>query len=305
MFLYFYVKVKDLYRKNIRNPFLICIYYEPNSRCRFFFATSSVLSRPAVQWDRGGEEGHFYGVSRAVEKGCDSAFFFARYPIGNAPVNPYPKTICAVVALLSFTSLSTAAEVRLTLPDVQAEPGEQIVVPLSLAGTADPGIISLRIRILYRGDWLTFVEARQSSLLEGEGFMALANVLPGEDENLLAISVAGTQSLSGEGDLLDLVFQLAPESPGGGLATLRFAEDTRANRGEPVLLTEPGSVQIPLPGDFDGDRAVGFDDFFTFADHFGIRSDEPLFDAVYDLNEDGHIDFDDFFIFADYFGQQH
>jgi hypothetical protein len=222
--------------------------------------------------------------------------------VGNAPVNPFAKTICTVVALLSFVSFSTAAEVRLTLPDVQAEPGETIVIPLSLSGTADPGIVSLRIRILYRGNWLTFVEALQSPLLREGGFMALTNVLPGEDEDLLAISVAGTQSLSGEGNLLDLVFQLAPESPGGGLATLRFAEDTRANRGEPTLHTEPGSVWIPLPGDFDGDRAVGFDDFFIFADHFGISSDKPLFNAAYDLNDDDSIDFDDFFIFANYFG---
>jgi hypothetical protein len=232
-------------------------------------------------------------------------FFLLSLTAENTPMNSLAKTLCAVVALLSFISVSAAAEVRLTLPDVQAEPGEKIVVPLSLSGTADPGIISLRIRILYRGDWLTFVEARQSSLLKTGDFMALANVLPGEGEDLLAISVAGTQSLSGEGNLLDLVFQLAPESPGGGLATLRFADDTRANRGEPALHTEPGSVWIPLPGDFDNDRAVGFDDFFTFADHFGIRSDEPLFDAAYDLNADGSIDFDDFFQFADYFGQQY
>lgn len=254
---------------------------------------------------RGGEEGHFYGDSRAVEGGCDSAFFLLAIITWNAPVNLLAKTLCAVVALLSFISISSAAGVRLALPDVQAEPGERIVVPLSLSGTADPGIISLRIRILYRGDWLTFVEARQSSLLKGEGFMALANVLPGEGEDLLAISVAGTQSLSGEGDLLDLVFQLTPESPKGGLATLRFADDTRANRGEPALQTEPGSVWIPLPGDFDGDRVVGFDDFFNFADRFGSRSGDPLFDAAYDLNEDGSVDFDDFFEFADYFGQQH
>lgn len=219
-------------------------------------------------------------------------------------MNAITKILCTITSLLVITS-SGATEVRLALPDVQAEPGETVIVPLSLSGTADPGIVSLRIRILYAEDWLTFVEARQSPLLKTAGFMALANVLPGEDEDLLAISVAGTQSLSGEGDLLNLVFQLAPESPSGARAILRFAADTRANRGEPVLLTQPGSVQTPLPGDFDGDSAVGFDDFFQFADRFGSRSGESLFDAAYDLNDDGSIDFDDFFTFADHFGQRY
>ncbi|MBT4092028.1 MAG: choice-of-anchor D domain-containing protein, partial [Deltaproteobacteria bacterium] len=53
-----------------------------------------------------------------------------------------------------------------------------------------------------------------------------------------------------------------------------------------------------ITGDFDGNEAVDFDDFFLFADAFG-KSDQ-----VYDLNNSGLVDFDDFFLFADSFGRK-
>ena len=52
-----------------------------------------------------------------------------------------------------------------------------------------------------------------------------------------------------------------------------------------------------IPGDFDGDGQVRFNDFFLFADGFGTT------DPKYDLNDSGLVDFDDFFIFADNFGK--
>ena len=51
------------------------------------------------------------------------------------------------------------------------------------------------------------------------------------------------------------------------------------------------------------DDAVDFNDFFLFADHFGMLEGESGFDALFDLNGDHRIDFADFFLFADHFGQ--
>ena len=48
--------------------------------------------------------------------------------------------------------------------------------------------------------------------------------------------------------------------------------------------------------DFDGDGAVGFSDFFLFADAFG--GSDPRFD----LDGSGAVDFGDFFLLADHFG---
>jgi len=53
-----------------------------------------------------------------------------------------------------------------------------------------------------------------------------------------------------------------------------------------------------LPGDFDGDGAVGFADFFVFADGFGGR------DPLLDMDGDGVVGFADFFLFADRFGER-
>ena len=55
-----------------------------------------------------------------------------------------------------------------------------------------------------------------------------------------------------------------------------------------------------LPGDFNGDGSVTFDDFFLFVDFFGQKAEG---DAVaYDLDGGGSVDFNDFFSFADNFG---
>jgi len=62
------------------------------------------------------------------------------------------------------------------------------------------------------------------------------------------------------------------------------------------------SARPALPGDFNGDGAVGFDDFFRFADHFGLAESDADFDPLFDLVANGRIDLDDFFLLADNFG---
>ena len=87
---------------------------------------------------------------------------------------------------------------------------------------------------------------------------------------------------------------------------------------------EPGSTadlarraravdNLTIPVDADGepirgwfnrvDDKVGLDDFFIFADHFGVVEGELTFADEFDLNGDFRIDFDDFFIFTDNFGK--
>lgn len=65
-----------------------------------------------------------------------------------------------------------------------------------------------------------------------------------------------------------------------------------------------GQDGLPVLGWFSkqGDR-VGFDDFFLFADHFGLGAGDTTFDPIYDLVPNGKVDFDDFFLFADNFGK--
>jgi hypothetical protein len=71
-------------------------------------------------------------------------------------------------------------------------------------------------------------------------------------------------------------------------------------------------VVIPLPVDAVGNvvlswfsragTAVGFDDFFLFADNFGLAEGQAGYDGTFDIVPNGQVDFDDFFRFADDFG---
>ena len=58
---------------------------------------------------------------------------------------------------------------------------------------------------------------------------------------------------------------------------------------------------VVLQGDFNGDNAVTFDDFFLFVDAFGKEATGDF--VIYDLSGNGMVDFDDFFLFVDNFGK--
>ena len=58
-----------------------------------------------------------------------------------------------------------------------------------------------------------------------------------------------------------------------------------------------------LYGLFGADNRIGFDDFFIFADNFGLTAGDAGFDPAFDLAPSEAIDFDDFFVFADNFGR--
>jgi len=59
----------------------------------------------------------------------------------------------------------------------------------------------------------------------------------------------------------------------------------------------------PVYGLFGMDNRVGFDDFFVFADNFGLTAGDEVFEPAFDLDPNAKIDFDDFFVFADNFGR--
>ena len=56
-------------------------------------------------------------------------------------------------------------------------------------------------------------------------------------------------------------------------------------------------------GLFGTDNRIGFDDFFIFADTFGLTAEDAGFDPAFDLAPSAQIDFEDFFVFADNFGR--
>jgi len=59
----------------------------------------------------------------------------------------------------------------------------------------------------------------------------------------------------------------------------------------------------PVLGLFGADSRVDYDDFFIFADHFGLSAGAEAFEPAFDLSPNNQIDLDDFFVFADNFGK--
>lgn len=73
------------------------------------------------------------------------------------------------------------------------------------------------------------------------------------------------------------------------------------------VVLQPLGADGPVLGWFtQTEDVVGFNDFFAFADNFGLTSTSGDYNEVYDIapvdNADGSIGFDDFFLFADNFG---
>jgi hypothetical protein len=60
----------------------------------------------------------------------------------------------------------------------------------------------------------------------------------------------------------------------------------------------------PFVGLFGADNKVDVDDFFIFADHFGMAAGVDGFDKAFDLDPNNAIDIADFFVFADNFGRE-
>jgi hypothetical protein len=60
---------------------------------------------------------------------------------------------------------------------------------------------------------------------------------------------------------------------------------------------------VAINGLFGADNTVGFDDFFLFADNFGLTDADLAFEPAFDLVANAKVDFEDFFLFADSFGK--
>lgn len=85
------------------------------------------------------------------------------------------------------------------------------------------------------------------------------------------------------------------------------ATESIVDASENVVLQPQDSNGAPVLGWFTRtEDLVGFNDFFAFADNFGLSSSDAGYSDDFDIspldNPDGNIGFDDFFVFADNFG---
>jgi hypothetical protein len=144
-----------------------------------------------------------------------------------------------------------------------------------------------------------FLPGLVSLPLAGEGSIGVGGAILGSDAKNSGEGSLGTLSfeiLEGFAESTDLVLTEVSFRRTDGM------DDIRAVRFVATISSEV--VEPPCPEDFDGNNLVNFQDFFRFADHFGITEASPDWDPLYDLAPNGAINFQDFFVFADAFGTQ-
>jgi hypothetical protein len=123
------------------------------------------------------------------------------------------------------------------------------------------------------------------------------------------IQSGGTQLVgtpaSGDGTLGTMSFEVTGEIPEEGIfISITAVQVTASAEDRSELIFAEGTFGVEfsppsgIPGDFNADGGVDFDDFFLFADAFGGS------DPAYDMDNSGGVDFDDFFMFADSFGKK-
>jgi hypothetical protein len=126
--------------------------------------------------------------------------------------------------------------------------------------------------------------------LGDEGFVLVGKAGPGET------SFEDVSAFNG----VRYTYEVRPFDTDNEAAGLQKGAMAFRNR----VLDQNGQAVLGL---FGQDNSVGFDDFFIFADHFGLTKDAETYEAAFDLNNTGlskdKVDFDDFFVFADFFGR--
>ncbi len=147
--------------------------------------------------------------------------------------------------------------------------------------------------------------------VDGEGILYIADELNDRvrkvDSSGIISTVAGNgiRDFSGDGGpatnaSLNLPAGLSID--GAGNLYITEVGSDRVRRVETIA----SAVSLPtpgLPGDFDGNGVVNFDDFVEFAQNFGTSQGQPNYDARFDLDGSNDIGFNDFVIFAQNFGK--
>lgn len=180
------------------------------------------------------------------------------------------------------------------------EPGKQLTVQINI--TDVPEIHGWALLLTYDPQKLRYVDG---SFRAGYFLPELFSIVDAKRDSIEITAATKNAGRSGSGTLGYISFEALPGFADSSKIVIRETK-LRLPAGEEdkkqvwsVATFRSSSVSdYVIQGDFNGDDAVSFDDFFLFADAFGRA------EVLYDLNDSGVVDFDDFFIFADNFGKQ-
>ena len=185
--------------------------------------------------------------------------------------------------------------------DTPDDRGESITVRWDLSADDSESFTTFGDAIVVQGGVRGYNLYRQA--LGEESETLLATVGPGQSEYIdIAIELAIPYIYTVRPFDLDNETDptIEPDSD-TDLARVAFAVDN---------LSEPRDADgVLIVAWFDrSDDLVDFNDFFLFADHFGLSANDTAYDALYDIapesGPDGIVGFDDFFRFAADFGKR-
>jgi hypothetical protein len=167
----------------------------------------------------------------------------------------------------------------------------------------EPAALDLSKAEFKFGQVKTDDSATQTLTITNKGGAELTATLALSGEDVFTIDPASVTVAVDETAEVTITF--APVAEGSFEATITITSNDPANPEKTVALSGRGVLVVDegIPGDFDGDKDVDFDDFFQFADFFGTTTESDNWNPIYDLDDSGDVGFDDFFQFADNFGR--
>jgi len=207
-----------------------------------------------------------------------------------------------------------------TLPDIAPGSAEDLSRIVSLGGGPPDVIVVSTVKAQMSFDVVLDLDDTAAVETFTTDFIALLASLLGIDASRITVTGVTQGSTIVDFEIADVEDDEAAPVAEDALAQLLeiVADDTEdefTSIGPVLDLADESTevvVVIPLPVDAVGNvvlswfsragTAVGFDDFFLFADNFGLAEGQAGYDGTFDIVPNGQVDFDDFFRFADDFG---
>ncbi len=204
----------------------------------------------------------------------------------------------------AIAQVSGQVPVEIRLPEVTAEPGETVLVPVTISDLTGLGVLSSNLVIGY--DPRVVSSARvlyQGTLTEGWNHAERSLTLSAQDTvGLMSIGVFTVEDPAvGSGTFVYLEMTVS-EGTLGESSPITFDSAILNDRSpQAVALNGLLIVRSSTPGDFNTDGQVDFTDFLQFAGHFGEQSTDVDFEGRFDIDGNGQIGFEDFLVLANSF----
>lgn len=127
--------------------------------------------------------------------------------------------------------------ITVSIPDtVFGTPGDTVTIPVNTEDLTGLGVLSFEFTLSYDSTIITGIGIDTSgTLLSGTDWAWEYNVIG----DIFSVAMAGADTLSGNGTLINLIFAVSPDAQPGDVSPLHFV-DFMFNEGDPPVVTQDG-----------------------------------------------------------------